>query len=194
MGGGGGLRGAISDFTNLVKTLLTTKGDLLTFSTVPARLSVGANNTVLTADSTQTLGMKWATVSTVSKNVIIGFMDPGNPPSFFKTGAAGFVSLVGYNNYTTEAQSQAAMPCAGTLKNVRLKVPINSNTNNGTVKSRINGADGNITVTVTASTTGTFSDTSNTDTIAAADLVCYSATQAATGNCVASPSAEFDPT
>jgi hypothetical protein len=40
---------------------LTTKGDLYGFSTVDARIPIGANDTVLTADSTQTLGLKWAT-------------------------------------------------------------------------------------------------------------------------------------
>jgi len=39
---------------------LTTKGDLYTFSTVDARLGVGANNTVLTADSAEATGLKWA--------------------------------------------------------------------------------------------------------------------------------------
>ena len=39
---------------------LTTKGDLYGFSTVDARIPIGANNTVLTADSTQALGLKWA--------------------------------------------------------------------------------------------------------------------------------------
>jgi len=39
---------------------LTTKGDVYTFSTVDARLAVGANDTVLTADSTTATGMKWA--------------------------------------------------------------------------------------------------------------------------------------
>lgn len=41
------------------------KGDLLTFSTVPAVLSVGTDGQVLTADSTQTDGIIWKT-STVS--------------------------------------------------------------------------------------------------------------------------------
>ncbi len=39
---------------------LTTKGDLYGFSTLGARVPVGADTTVLTADSTQPLGVKWA--------------------------------------------------------------------------------------------------------------------------------------
>jgi hypothetical protein len=39
---------------------LTTKGDIYGFSTVDARIPIGANDTVLTADSTQALGLKWA--------------------------------------------------------------------------------------------------------------------------------------
>ena len=39
---------------------LTTKGDLYTFSTSDTRLGVGANNTVLTADSAEATGLKWA--------------------------------------------------------------------------------------------------------------------------------------
>ena len=43
---------------------LTTKGDVWGYSTLDARIPVGANNTVLTADSAQALGVKWATPST----------------------------------------------------------------------------------------------------------------------------------
>jgi hypothetical protein len=39
---------------------LTTKGDLLTFDTADARLGVGTNGHVLTADSAETTGLKWA--------------------------------------------------------------------------------------------------------------------------------------
>lgn len=42
---------------------LTTKGDLFGFDTASARIPIGTNNQVLTADSTQALGLKWATPS-----------------------------------------------------------------------------------------------------------------------------------
>jgi len=42
---------------------LTTKGDLYTYSTADARLGVGTNGQVLTADSTAATGIKWATGS-----------------------------------------------------------------------------------------------------------------------------------
>ena len=40
---------------------LTTKGDVWGYSTLDARIPVGTNNQVLTADSAQALGLKWAT-------------------------------------------------------------------------------------------------------------------------------------
>ena len=40
---------------------LTTKGDLYTYSTTDARLGVGTNGQILTADSAEATGLKWAT-------------------------------------------------------------------------------------------------------------------------------------
>ena len=53
----------LSSFITGLKGLLTTKGDILSFSTTESRLGVGANDTVLTADSTESLGLKWAAIS-----------------------------------------------------------------------------------------------------------------------------------
>ena len=61
---GGGTSGDVT-VTNSMATAMTTKGDLVpaTGSGAFARLGVGANDTVLTADSTAATGMKWAAAS-----------------------------------------------------------------------------------------------------------------------------------
>lgn len=46
--------------TTADQTPLTTKGDLFGFDTADARIPIGTNGHVLTADSAQTLGLKWA--------------------------------------------------------------------------------------------------------------------------------------
>jgi hypothetical protein len=48
---------------------LTTKGDLYGYSTTNARLPVGANTYVLTADSTQALGIKWSPAASGSASI-----------------------------------------------------------------------------------------------------------------------------
>jgi hypothetical protein len=49
---------------------LTTKGDVYGYSTTNARIPVGTNNQVLTADSSTALGVKWATPSTGSLTLL----------------------------------------------------------------------------------------------------------------------------
>jgi hypothetical protein len=58
---GGGTSGDVT-VTNSMATAMTTKGDLVpaTGSGAFSRLGIGANNTVLTADSSEATGMKWA--------------------------------------------------------------------------------------------------------------------------------------
>jgi hypothetical protein len=59
---GGGSSGAVT-ITNSMATTIDAKGDLIggTGADTFARLPVGANGTVLTADSAETTGLKWAT-------------------------------------------------------------------------------------------------------------------------------------
>ena len=61
------------------QTPLTTKGDLFGFDTADARIPIGTNGHILTADSTQSLGLKWAAPS------------------------AGALTLTGTSDFTTSA-------------------------------------------------------------------------------------------
>ncbi len=56
--------------TTADQTPLTTKGDLFGFDTADARIPIGTNGHVLTADSTQSLGLKWAAPSSGSLTLI----------------------------------------------------------------------------------------------------------------------------
>ena len=63
----------------------TTKGGLIAYDTAPVELVVGANDLVLTADSTETTGLKWATASAVA----------GGSPIFVQTIAEAITSVQG---------------------------------------------------------------------------------------------------
>ena len=54
---------AQDDSNAIQNAIVDAKGDLIsaTAADTPARLAVGANGTVLTADSTESTGLKWAT-------------------------------------------------------------------------------------------------------------------------------------
>lgn len=59
----GGFRGGGGSGGGGTTSPLTTKGDLYTYSTANARLPVGTDGQLLSADSTQTTGLKWITAS-----------------------------------------------------------------------------------------------------------------------------------
>lgn len=118
---------------------LTSKGDIWGFSTVDARLGVGSNNQVLTADSTQPLGVKWAAPSFTSplttKGDLWGFSTAdarlgvgtnGQVVTADSTQTLGVKwstltpTSVGLSNVTNNAQTQAATvpntpPAAGQI-------------------------------------------------------------------------------
>jgi hypothetical protein len=66
---GGGTSGTVT-ITNSMSTAIDAKGDLVAGTGADAfsRLAVGANNTVLTADSAEATGLKWVAASAPTKD------------------------------------------------------------------------------------------------------------------------------
>lgn len=94
---------------------------------------------------------------------------PTASTTYYRSISGGASALI-----TTEANVQAKMKSGGTIKNLYLKPATNGRSSSTVYKSRKNGADGNLTVTVTAGSTTLVEDTSNSDTYAVDDLFNFS--------------------
>jgi hypothetical protein len=105
---------------------LTTKGDVLGFDTALARIPIGANDTVLTADSTQSLGLKWGTAPTPS------YTYSSYTPTVTQSGTLTLTSSTGafvtIGNFI-HAQFKCEIGSAGTANNgISLTLPTNAST------------------------------------------------------------------
>ena len=77
---------------------------------------------------------------------------------------------------TDEARRQHKLRSNGTLRNLFVIATSNARSTTTVIKSRINSADGNCSVSIGASATGFFEDTSNSDSLSSGDLVNSSVT------------------
>lgn len=80
-----------------------------------------------------------------------------------------------------EAEAEIKLQNAGTVSKASIYLSANGVSATSTLKSRKNAADGNISVSITASTTGRFEDTSNSDSYSAGDTGCFKLTTGGTG-------------
>ncbi len=92
-------------FNGKLTSPLTTKGDLLSFSTVNARLPVGTNGQVLTADSAQTLGVVWAAPASGAPTLV---GSTGTPTLITAVGGVGFTGT-SYSNINFIAGNAGAV-------------------------------------------------------------------------------------
>ena len=74
---------------------------------------------------------------------------------------------------TTENRVQVRIRSSYTLANMYVRVPSNTTTADSTLRSRINGANGNLVVTVGGGLTGAFQDTTNSDSPVDGDLANF---------------------
>jgi hypothetical protein len=110
--------------TAVQPSTLTTKGDtfVATAASAVTRLGVGTDGQVLTADSTQTKGMKWATPVTLASQT-------GNAGKYLKTDgtAATWQPAVATLDVTFNAQTGTTYTLTGTDANNKLVTLSNAN-------------------------------------------------------------------
>ena len=134
---------------------LTTKGDLFGFDSADARIPVGVNGQVLTADSVESLGVKWETPSGG------GGIEPSlffsNNELIFLNGDTTIYHTLGFaSNSSVEASAQFEVPVDTSFSNFTFVVGANNLDGDFTLTLRVNGASSAITMTVLAAQTGTF--------------------------------------
>ena len=119
--------------TTADQTPLTTKGDLFGFDTADARIPVGTNGHILTADSTQSLGLKWAAPAAAVINL---------------TGSSAFISTIESTSSSSYTDLTTAGPAVTLTTGTKALVIINAG-----VSSNITNAQARYSFAVSGATT-----------------------------------------
>ncbi len=157
--------GVFEDTTNTVTVAAADKLAYKTISGGTGTMSVGIISCIFTA-----------TTDAVSR------LSAGSYTSGYTADSTtAYAQLVGQvaPSSTLEPAAQTQIPKAGVIKNLAIVILSNARTTDSTARIRLNGANSSITTTITALGTGTFEDTTNTENVAAADLVNFSVTTGA---------------
>jgi len=137
-----------------------------------------ASPQMVTINSAGLLGSQVIPSSSTGKSMI------GSPPVaiFAVTTSAVYYPAWGVAAALTAALSDQPMPFAATLSNMYLKITANASTTDTAFTLYVNGVPTALTVTVTALTTGSFSNIIDSVSVSAGDLICIQAAQTTTGN------------
>jgi hypothetical protein len=131
---GGGTSGTVT-ITNSMATAIDAKGDLIggTGADTFARLAVGANGTVLTADSAETTGLKWATPASGGGMTVLATGTLSNQQLSITSISGSYKSLVLVVSNLT----------AGTGHDLAVRFNGDSGSNYGRGQFRTDSANGN---------------------------------------------------
>lgn len=89
----------------------------------------------------------------------------------------GYSPMYGdYDIFVSEADMQVEIPGEYTIQDLAVRVVSNTLTTDSYIVSRINSTNGTVTVTIPAGETGTFKDTTHSDSVSAGDLFCWMVT------------------
>ena len=134
---------AQDDSNAIQNAIVDAKGDIIaaTAADTPARLAVGANDTVLTADSTAATGLKWATVSANSMTLLSTTTMSGVSTTISSISQAyEQLYIVIYGVTYSTAASNFRMNLNGNTTN-NLVMTTYANTNSSTVTGHANNPD-----------------------------------------------------
>jgi hypothetical protein len=137
---GGGTSGsvtlALDSAAVIAPTIVDAKGDLIaaTAADTPARLAVGANDTVLTADSSTPTGLKWATASGGGMTLLSTTSLSGasvTVSSIDQTYVSLFVLITGMTNATADGGFEVQPNAATNLVTGQYTYNFNNASNSG---------------------------------------------------------------
>lgn len=127
-----------SNLARVVFNVLTTKGDLLTYySSALQRLGVGTDGHVLTADSTQTAGIKWAAVASGSPKQALDLWYYNNVGANLVTVAVPKIGDAEHDGF----DGKWIAPAAGSVIGVAVKSNAARTAGNAEVNCQKNGVD-----------------------------------------------------
>jgi hypothetical protein len=132
-------------FTASLAALLVTKGAVLlgAGSGIVGALAVGTNTQALVADSTQTLGVKWAGDTAWTTPTLTANWSQGTPPLRYRKDAAGFVHLQGEVQVLAGATNPLTTLPAGYRPGVTSYFPVTGGPSGGFVLRQVGvGTDG----------------------------------------------------
>jgi len=166
--------------------------------TIPAgatgRFVDASNSDTVIAGDSYAIGVTFPVGGgTIGHVGIGGICEDTTSPYLSKFGNLGSMVFNNYTRYgglssisiaqTIDEVNTMQVKAGGTLKKLTARVYANNHSVDITINTRINGADGNMSIVIPANTTGFFEDITHTDTIVAGDTVNLKgfSTAAATG-------------